>query len=197
MDRRLQCECGTVRGQLRQMETCTRLACYCKDCRAFIHYLGKADSVLDEQGGVDIVVAHPANIAFSAGQAALACVSLSDKGMLRWYASCCNTPIGNTSRSNKMAYIGLSTACLQEPASSIASAFGPVRLRSFTEAAKGSVPASGWRAAPVLIGFGLALLKARLGGSYRRNPLFGADGQPVARPTVLAPADYQRLRETN
>jgi hypothetical protein len=41
-------------------------------------------------------------------------MSLSDKGMLRWYASCCNTPIGNTSRDFKVSHVGLLHNCLQE-----------------------------------------------------------------------------------
>jgi hypothetical protein len=194
MDRRLQCECGTVRGTLHQAESCTRLMCYCKDCRAFAHYLGKSAQLCDAQGGVDIVVANPANIEFTSGKEALACMSLSDKGMLRWYASCCNTAIGNTGRGRKMAYMGMSTACLQDQAASIDSAFGAPRMRSFTEHARAGVPSTGVKAVPVVLGFGVALLKARLNGSYLRNPFFTGDTEPLVKPTVLPPAEHQRLR---
>ena len=187
MNRHLQCQCGRVRGELKHAENATRLMCYCKDCRAFAHFLGKADAIIDPAGGVDVLVTHPQEIAFSSGADAIACMSLSSAGMLRWYARCCNTPIGNTSRNNKMAYVGLSAAFLADPAT-LERDIGPVRMRSFTEAARTAVPGSGiGTTLPLMMGFGLALLRARLDRSYRRTPFF-KDGtnQPVAAPTVLA-----------
>ena len=195
MNRHLQCQCGTVRGELKHAEKATRLMCYCKDCRAFAHFLGKADTIVDPAGGVDVVVIHPREITFSSGADAIACMSLSGAGMLRWYAGCCNTPIGNTSRNNKMAYVGLSAAFLTDPAT-LERDIGPVRMRSFTEAARTAVPGSGiGTTLPLMMGFGLALLRARLGGSYRHNPFFKAgSGEPVATLTVLADAERERLR---
>jgi hypothetical protein len=194
MNHSLQCQCGLVRGQLKHTEKTTRLLCYCKDCQAFAHFLGRAGDVLDAQGGSDIVATHPQEIEFASGAEAIACMSLSGEGMLRWYASCCNTPLGNTSRNNKLAYVGLSAACLGEPGA-LESAFGPVRMRSGTDSAKGKVAGSGLGALPVMLGFGAALLRARLSGSYRHNPFFKAGtAQPVAAPTVLADAERERLK---
>ena len=62
MNRTLHCQCGKVQGQLKDIEKSTRLVCYCKDCQAFAHYLGKAEQLCDAQGGVDIVVANPATL---------------------------------------------------------------------------------------------------------------------------------------
>lgn len=193
MDQALQCKCGKLKGQLRHTENSARLTCYCKDCRAFAHYLGRAGDMLDAQGGVDIVVSHPQEVTFSSGTQALACMSLSEQGMLRWYASCCNTPIGNTSRNNKVAFVGLSSACLGEPVS-VEAAFGPVRMRSYTESARGKVASSGVKALPLRLGFVAALLRARIGGSYARTPFFKAGtGQPVALPKVLDKQERDRL----
>ena len=195
MDHALRCKCGKLSGQLSHTENSTHLMCYCKDCRAFAHFLGREADMLDAQGGLHIVVSHPQEVAFSSGAEALACMSLSEEGMLRWYASCCNTPIGNTSRSNKLAYVGLSAACLAEPAS-LEAAFGPVRMRSCTDSAKGEVASSGFKALPLLFGFGAALLRARLSGSYVRTPFFkNGTSEPVVAPTVLDKHERERLRE--
>jgi len=194
MNRTLHCHCGKVQGQLKHIEASVRLVCYCKDCQAFAHYLGQAGSMLDAQGGSDILVSHPQQVEFASGAEAIACMSLSENGMLRWFASCCNTPIGNTSRSHKLAYVGLSSACLADP-SSLASEVGPVRLRSCTQAAKGKVASAGLAALPVMLGFGVSLLRARIAGSYRQNPFFKAGtAEPIATPTVLAKEERERLR---
>ncbi len=194
MNHALRCQCGKLNGQLSHTENSTHLMCYCKDCRAFAHYLGRAGDMIDAQGGVDIVVSHPQEITFSSGAEAIACMSLSQEGMLRWYASCCNTPIGNTSRNNKLAFVGMSSALLGGPAS-VESAFGPVRMRSFTENAKGKVASSAIKSLPLMVGFGVKLLRARLGGSYARTPFFKAGAaEPVAAPTVLAQPERDRLR---
>ena len=83
MNRQLQCHCGRVRGELKHVEKATHLMCYCKDCQAFAHFLGKADVMLDPQGGSDVVVAHPQHIDITDGADAIACMSLSPTGMLR------------------------------------------------------------------------------------------------------------------
>lgn len=193
MNHSVTCKCGKLSGQLSHAEKTTRLICYCKDCQAFAHYLGRAGDVLDAQGGTDVVVSHPQEIAFSTGADEIACMSLSESGMLRWYARCCNTPLGNTSRNNKLAFVGLSSACLGQPAA-IDSAFGPVRMRSYPENAKGTVAASGVRAVPVMLGFGAALLLARLSGSYARNPFFKpGSAEPVAQPKLLTTQEREQL----
>jgi hypothetical protein len=170
------------------------LVCYCKDCRAFAHYLGRPAELIDPQGGADIVVTHPQEIVFSSGTDAIACVSLSEAGMLRWYARCCNTPIGNTSRNKKVAYVGLAAACLTG-SESLDTDVGPVRMRSCTETAKGKVDSSGLKSFVVMLGFARSLLAARLSGSYRRNPFFKpGSAEPVAQPTVLSKEEHARLR---
>lgn len=64
---------------------------------------------------------------------------LSEKGLLRWYAKCCNTPIGNTLADYRISFIGLLHDCLTRTGESLDESFGPVRARSFTAAAHGNV----------------------------------------------------------
>jgi hypothetical protein len=72
-----------------------RVICYCDDCQAFAHRLGRAD-LLDDGGGSDIVQVAPSSLKFVQGQQRIVGLRLTPRGLFRWYASCCNTPVGNT-----------------------------------------------------------------------------------------------------
>ena len=72
-----------------------RVFCYCKDCQAFARFLARAD-VLDAAGGTDIFQMPPGRVKLTAGADALRCLRLSHKGVFRWYADCCRTPIANS-----------------------------------------------------------------------------------------------------
>ena len=93
----VRCRCGEVRGVVSDPSprTVNRVICYCDDCQAFVHHLGRAD-MLDEKGGSDIVQVAPARLRFTAGEDRIAGLRLSPKGLHRWHTTCCNTPIGNT-----------------------------------------------------------------------------------------------------
>jgi hypothetical protein len=192
----LRCRCGTVRGEVARPERAMgRGVCYCKDCQAYAHFLGRPADVLDALGGTDVVATHPKHVSLTQGRDAIACMSLSPRGLLRWYASCCRTPIGNTSRSHKTAYIGLVHNCLDDPERPIDGSFGPVAFRVNTKSAKG--PAASTPAIAMvgpMVGFIGALLRARLDGSYKRTPFFAAEsGAPIVAPQVITRAERERL----
>src|ERR1700730_9313253 len=127
MNHPLQCRCGTLKGYVVHSAGVNRCVCYCSDCQAFAHFLGRPGEILDAQGGTDVVQTRPANVIFTQGQEALACMRLTPKGLLRWYAACCNTPIGNTLATPKLSFIGLAHTCLETPDNPIYQSFGPVR----------------------------------------------------------------------
>jgi hypothetical protein len=56
----LRCRCGEVRGFVADASprTVNRIVCYCDDCQAFAHRIGRAD-LLDAHGGSDIVQVRP------------------------------------------------------------------------------------------------------------------------------------------
>lgn len=194
MNHPLRCMCGTLRGHVSHPEKCTRLVCYCKDCQAFAHFLGTPGDTLDANGGTDILAVHPQAVTFTDGRQTLACMSLSESGMLRWYASCCNTPIGNTGRDIKMAHVGLVSACLENGAGSIDSAFGPVRMRAMTGSAKGPVASSALASAATIVRIISAIIGRRISGSYKHTPFFNVEqGTPVVAPKVLTPEERGRL----
>jgi hypothetical protein len=59
------------------------------------HFLGRAE-LLDQHGGTDVVQVPSNMISFDCGLEHIVAVRLSAKGMHRWYANCCRTPLGNT-----------------------------------------------------------------------------------------------------
>src|SRR5262244_3439281 len=91
------CRCGEVRGFVADASpnTVNRVMCYCDDCQAFVHHLGRAD-LLDAHGGTDIVQVAPASLVSHHGTERIVGLRLAPKGLYRWYASCCKTPLGNT-----------------------------------------------------------------------------------------------------
>ena len=105
----VRCECGSVRGTLCAVSPSgvVRAICYCDDCQAFAHHLGRSDTVLDGYGGTTLFQVSPSRLAITQGEQHLACVRLTGPRLLRWYASCCGTPIGNTPASHKMHFLGL------------------------------------------------------------------------------------------
>ncbi|HST44700.1 MAG TPA: DUF6151 family protein [Luteimonas sp.] len=119
----MRCGCGNVRGEVALARAYTRGTCYCRDCQAYARWLGRAE-LMDACGGSDIVPMSPAGVRITAGLQHVACMSLSGKGTLRWYAACCRTPLGNTPRSAKLAYLGLPVACLDAAADDVDRAAG-------------------------------------------------------------------------
>jgi hypothetical protein len=93
----VRCRCGEVVGLVTNAspQKVNRVVCYCDDCQAFAHLLGRAD-LLNAQGGSDIIQVAPASLTFIKGQDRIAGLRLTPKGLFRWYTICCNTPVGNT-----------------------------------------------------------------------------------------------------
>lgn len=194
MNHPLRCRCGTLRGYVSHPEKVSRGVCYCKDCQAFAHFLGKTDDILDEMGGTDVIATLSKYLSFTQGFDALACMSLTDDGMLRWYASCCNTPIGNTPRGFKTSHVGLIHTCLEDPSKTLERSFGPVRMRVNTKHAKGKPKVMLISTVTSILRFLSSLIGARLDGSYKSTPFFTPDrGIPVVPPKVLTSIERERL----
>ena len=194
MNHPLRCQCGTLRGHVSHPEGVSRGVCYCKDCQAYAHFLGKAGDILDEMGGTDVVATLPKHVTFTHGLEALACMSLTEKGMLRWYARCCNTPIGNTPRDFKVSHVGLVHTCLEDPSRTLDSSFGPVRMRVNTKNAKGRPKSMPISTIASVLRFMTSLVRARLDGSYKYTPFFVPDrGIPVVPPKVLTRDERDRV----
>jgi hypothetical protein len=188
MQHPLQCRCGTIKGWVSDTHSVNRVVCYCRDCQAFARVLGQESETLDAKGGSDIVQTLPKNVTFTHGTDALACIRLTDKGMVRWYAGCCKTPIGNTLENYKISFIGLLHNCLETPEHSLQNSFGAVRSYANPHGAIGEPKPKAAGLAATIWWLVKTILKARVNGDYKRTPFF-KDGKPIASPRVLSSAE--------
>jgi hypothetical protein len=192
----LRCRCGEVALALDDPQRAVRGACYCRDCRSYTYFLGRDAELLDAWGGTEIVAALPSRLHIERGKERVACASLSERGILRWYASCCRSPLGNTPRDGGVPHVGLIPTCLLGSRDEIEAAFGPIRLRVFRASARGEAPKMGSGALLAGARYLGATLRARVGGSARTNPFFASDlTTPIVAPSVLRAEDRARFAE--
>lgn len=192
----LRCGCGRLKGAVERPERANHAICYCKDCQAFAHFLGRPGEILDERGGSEVVHVSPGNVRFSEGKENLACMRLTPAGLVRWYARCCNTPIGNTMATPTLSFVGLLHNCLGGPGHGLGETFGPVRCWANTVGAKG-LPKPKQAGVPgAILWFLSTLISARLDGSHTQTPFFDDRRSPVATPRVLS-ADERRALMTS
>jgi hypothetical protein len=190
----IQCQCGHVRGLLTSTTPSNRCVCYCDDCQAFARHL-QAHSALNQQGGTEIIQVPPSNLQFTQGADKLACLRLTDVGMLRWYAACCNTPIGNTPANQRMSFVGLIHTCLVGDATAREASFGPVTMVVGTKTALGDNKPDQKGLLSGIAKTMAMMLRARLSGAYRRNPFFNHEtGMAVAKPTVLSAGELSAAK---
>ena len=190
------CRCGRVRATLDEPSprALGRIVCYCADCQAFAHHLGRAD-LLNEKGGSDIVPVAPASLVFREGRDRIAAVRLSPRGPHRFYATCCNTPVGNAA-GPKVPFVGLLTAALatagQKPDELLQPPVGAI----FGESAVGGPPPG---SKGVRFGFMLtAILRIvgwRLAGKVWPHPFFDRESKKALYPVkILTREEREALR---
>ncbi|WCM93749.1 DUF6151 family protein [Acidovorax sp. NCPPB 2350] len=193
MNHRIQCKCGALRGQLSRPQLALRGICYCKDCRAYANHLGVETHTHDAFGGAEFIATQAKYVSFSAGVQHLACLSLSEKGLLRWYSKCCGTPIGNTSRNWKVSYVGLIPTCLKADLDSFGRSFPQLQMRVNTGSAKQAPPGMVLKTVAALAGFIPQVIASGISGAYKFTPFFSSPaGTPVTAITVLSKAERER-----
>jgi Family of unknown function (DUF6151) len=191
---KLSCRCGAVEGVVRgaSPQNVNRVTCYCEDCQAFLHQLGRAD-LLNAKGGTDIIQVAPASLTFTKGQDRIAGLRLTPKGLFRWHTTCCNTPVGNTA-APAIPFVGLvaETFGLEQAQG----AFGPPTGAIFGKFATGEPPPGS-----TSLNLGLMLraigkvLGWKFGGRVWPHPFFKARTSEALFPVkVLSPTEREALR---
>lgn len=191
-DVELRCRCGEVSGRVKgaSSETVTRALCYCDDCQAYLHHLGRSD-LLDAHGGTDIVQVAPATLTFERGVERIVGLRLTPKGLYRYYASCCKTPVGNT-HSTAIPFVGIVVQAFERPDD----VFGKPRGAMMGKFATGTPPEGSTK-----LNFGLilrairAVLGWKLGGKTWPHPFYDRATRSPTRPvTTLSRAERDALR---
>lgn len=194
----LSCRCGAVRGVVTGVSASSvnRMLCYCSDCQAAAHQLHRAD-ILDDQGGSEIVQVAPATMRILAGHEQIRGMRLSGKGLHRFYASCCNTPIGN-SMGLALPFVGIpiQAFALDGDAASRDKVFGPPRGAAFGQHAIGTPPEGSTGVNPrMLAGVVWRLLKWALSRQGSPNPFFdSATKKPSFPVETLSMGERDALR---
>jgi hypothetical protein len=189
----LRCRCGEVRGIVSDASprTANRVVCYCDDCQAFARRLDRAD-LLNPQGGSDIIQVAPASLSFVQGQDRIKGLP---KGLYRWYASCCNTPVGNTA-SPAVPFVGLFAATFDHGTQRASDVFGQPTGAVFGKYAIGKTPAGseGVKLSLLLRAVG-KIFGWRLRGRAWPHPFFKRDtGAPAYPVNVLSHKEREALR---
>ena len=135
-----------MRGVAREMTpaSANRVVCHCRGCTDYAHALGRAAEILDELGGSEVIQISPRRLELTDGLEHLGCMRMTERGALRWYATCCRTPLAHTLPSPRMPFMSVSHVCLDwdgagAPRESVA---GPIRARVNGRWRRGQTPAS-------------------------------------------------------
>lgn len=182
MTRTLNCSCGAMEWQVADTAQGTHLKCYCADCQTAARHLGHADML--EDGGTHIFHTLPADLQITKGAEHLALIRLSPKGLMRWHAGCCNTPIAATLPKTGFPFIGL----VLPPDNT---SFGKVQAHAFTQSAPKRIRQRGM--GKVAMGIFARALRAYATGQ-RENPLLQPDGTPQTAPKILTKQERNAAR---
>ena len=191
----LGCRCGKLQGSLTYVSpnNCNRVICYCEDCRAFLHHLGRVD-LLDAAGGTEVIQVAPQTVTFEHGTGSIACVRLTPNGLYRWYANCCNTPLGNT-LTPSVPFIGMPWEVFRgaPDTRSRDESFGKVRAASFSKSAQGQiqegVPKAGLKH---LLHMMRLMLEWKIRGKAWPHPFFDRNSNAPKYPIAILSSDERK-----
>lgn len=190
------CTCGLVTGTLTDVDPADgdHVICHCTDCQDLTHYLGHAEHVLDVHGGTALYQSRCARMTIRSGRGHLACVHLTDKPTLRWYAACCRMPLFNSYRNGRIPYITTQLAAC-DPAMR-ERLTGPPLGHLFTGDGIGDTSALPKMSMGKLMRrFFPRMIRDTLSGDRRRCELFDARTlEPIVTPHRLTSDERQALR---
>jgi len=187
---RFACSCGSLAGHVDQaaVRRGCRILCHCADCRAVERYHNCPDT---EGTGVDLLQLNPDMVVIDQGAEHLRLLQLSPKGLFRWYAGCCGTPLFNGLRTPRLPFIAVRSALFAEP-----DRLGKVLAQAFIP--QPGKPPRHKGAGRMTMKLASRMIAAWVTGRWRQTPLFDIDtGSPRAEPKVLTKAERQALTQAS
>lgn len=197
-DAALSCACGKVMGVMRGLSASStnHVWCPCSGCQAYAHFLGRAEDMLDEKGGSNIFQLDPKRVEIHDGMEHIACMKVTPKGPLRWYATCCNTPIGNSFPKGGTPFLGVLPIALGMKGTSkeLVELVGPVRGKVNQ---KPPVPLSDKiQSFFMMARFIFKMIGWRIAGGKSWKPFFDRETlEPIREPKRLTDAERDALYE--
>ncbi|CUH41066.1 hypothetical protein JSE7799_03809 [Jannaschia seosinensis] len=169
------CACGTLRSRITDVSPAayTHIVCHCDDCRSAYTHLGQADPQR-----VGILQTTQDRIHISQGGEKLRVLRHTSRGALRWYATCCDTPLFFTPLKARLAHVGVNTDRLDDSVS-----IGKVTAEGFLPSRDGKHRHKG--AARMVARIASRILAKNLSGEWRDTPFFDKAGAPVVEPRIL------------
>lgn len=183
---KVKCSCGKIQGVTENVNSNsgTRVVCCCDDCQSFARYLDQEQNTLNEYGGTDIFQMPISHLKITEGSEYIACIRLKPKGLYRWYAKCCNTPIGNSLGAGG-PFIGV-IHNFMDNAMTRDEDLGKIRGYGLTKFAKKEVPLDQQSSIFRLILISVSKFMIwKLKGLNRPSAFFNENGDPIAEPKVL------------
>ncbi|WP_370337002.1 DUF6151 family protein [Parvularcula marina] len=191
------CRCGEVRAVLEgaSPEAGNHVKCYCRDCQAFMYFCGHEADGLDPAGGSEIYQVKATSVRFSQGADRLAAVRLTGGPLVRWYTTCCKTPVANTPMPGWLDFAGFQVMGLG-PEAQLEEAMGPLLGQAFTKSARGGPKAVGGDKG--LGAFFLRILGMTLKTAFSRPAKRSGFRDPetgkfIAKPEILGPRERVAL----
>jgi hypothetical protein len=138
-------------------------------------YLGRID-LLDANGGSDIVQVAPGSITLVEGTDKIVSLRVTPKGLCRFYAMCCNTPLGNTVGPT-IPFVAIIVQALEKSAEERDKIIGRPIGAIYGKYALGVVPNASRKISPGLILRGIRMV---VGAAQRQgvaSPLLGPGQQ--------------------
>lgn len=190
------CRCGkvSIRVDVPAGGAGTRCTCYCKDCQTAARLFGDGTGILAADGGTDIWQTTPDRLTIGRGAEHLTILRLSPKGLYRWHAGCCDTPMFNTLERLALPFVGV--VLRPDEAAAATAVLGKSRVAANTASAPrgAGAPRRDRRFGAAARQLVLRMLLALASGRGRRNPLRGADGGPIAPVRVITPEARKTAR---
>lgn len=182
---KLGCACGQVQGRTEQVnaQLGNRIHCCCSDCQKFANLLKQDEKVLDQYGATDIFQIPIAHVHITHGNEHLGLLRLSPKGLNRWYATCCNTPIGNT-LGGKAPFIGIIHNFMQHTQSrdqELGQSRGYIHCQSAIKNVPDSLKVSFLKVSMRVLG---KLISWKLRGLHQPSDFFDKNARPIVKPEI-------------
>lgn len=200
MDIPLKCRCGALTGVVTDVsrDTAHRAVCYCDDCQCAAEFFGEGSGV-DAQGGSDVLQVSQAQVKITGGAEHLRCMRLSPKGLMRWYAGCCDTPLANVLARRRVPFVGVHLVAMDLAATGRSADHAMGRPRIFVQgryARGGCPPHAEPKVKLTTLGpiTGL-MLRWAIRGMHSPSPFFTDAGAPVTTPKVLSRDERNALRD--